>query len=251
MSPGQGSIVKDSGDPSTQFGSVPKPGLVLLSGLTPDGEWDMCTLGPAVRTTDAGRTGFATAGHCGKNDPLQRLQVQPSLSGLSATAPLASIADPADGVFDPVSGTATDSAALWTGTVDPTATHIAGTWPVAGVLTFTSAKLLPAHTTQVCFDGSVSGVVCGPLLDTDSSGLLRFAAVSQEGDSGSAVFLVNPDTQAATLVGISKGGNARTTTATYLEPALTRLNATALIDPAAANVVSGDPRYSTRVAPLT
>ena len=245
---GQGVIVKDSSSQPTQFGATPKPGVVILSNIA-RGNSDMCTLGPAIRKENGTGDGFATAGHCGKNDPMQRLQVDSFFNGPASTIPLGALTDREDNGYTPVNGVLSDSAALWSGAVGPSAVRIADTWPVAGVMAMDSVKNLPKGT-SVCLDGTVSGVLCGPLEMGDVNGLLRFRALSHGGDSGSPVFLIDGDTHAATLVGLIEGGDGVSAYATYLEPALTRLGAQALVDPTSAATVAGDSRYSTRVSPL-
>ena len=241
---GRGNITQLDSVPPTQYSSTPRPGITAVSDQQGEGR-RVCTLGPAIRGSNG--DGFAIAGHCGEVDPVQRLQLGPNHADIHDYA---SVSDRAHGVFDPVSGMLLDSAALWGGAVGPAAVRIADTWPVAGVMTRNAVSKLPKGT-SVCFDGAVSAVTCGPLIDTDSAGELEFGIPAVKGDSGSAVFLVDGNTGAATLVGIVASTQQGHTYATYLEPALTHLSATALVDPAAANVVSGDPRYSTRVAPLT
>jgi hypothetical protein len=144
-----------------------------------------------------------------------------------------------------------DSLLIQTSSVDPAAASIAGTWPVAGVLTAAAVKDLPMGT-LVCFDGAMSGVVCGPLTDTADNGQLRFAVTPIGGDSGAPVFLVDHDTKAATLVGILKARITVTkmATATYLDSALARIMTLALVDPHAAAGVAGDARYSKAVTPI-
>lgn len=204
-----------------QFGAIPLPGVKILHH-TADGGSDLCTLGPAVTAGD--KNGYITAGHCGLTDPQQYLQRD------AVGDDVALFSDAEDIARGMTATGVADSAALWA-PIDRSATRLAGTWPVAGVLT-TAAAMSIAAGTPVCVAGAKSGVVCGAVVDANDRGLLRFAAFTDGGDSGSAVFLVDDQGRAA-LVGILKGGNAATTTATYLEPVLNRIGARALLDPSA------------------
>lgn len=246
---GGGVVVMDNSSVPTQYGASPQPGRVILSGYEPGSGWGFCTLGSAIRRVDGGRDGFLTAGHCGESDPSQRLQASATLAGPATTVILGDVSDAQHDVIDPATSTLSDSAAVWSGATDSASVRIAGTWPVAGVMTLDAIKKLPMGT-SVCYNGARSGVKCGPLVNGDENGQLEFLGLSQKGDSGSPVFLVDKNTGAATLVGILQGGDkAGSTFATYLEPALTRLHAVALVDPTASAFASG-PDYSTRVAPL-
>lgn len=178
------------------------------------------------------RRGFLTAGHCGPDGTLQ------SLADSGSNTPLAPLSDAVKAGF-------TDSAVMWGAPVAADATRLAGTWPVAGVLTEAAARQLPVGT-EVCFRGAVSGIKCAPTIRTGGA----FLSIDREalhGDSGSVAFLVDGSTRAATLVGTVSGINRGNTYITYLDPDLTRLNATALVDRAAASRVAGDPAYSTAV----
>jgi hypothetical protein len=198
-----------------------------------------CTLGAGIRAGD--RTGFVTAGHCGNGDgDMVRLD---SVTG----APLGVLSD-ADKSYDYGSGLQSDSAAVWTASPAPTAAMVAGL-PVAGVMTHSGAMALKSGT-PFCFDGATSGLVCSPLKSALLSSLV-IDGVAVGGDSGSPVFVVDGDTGAATLLGIMSGSNADLTEVAYLDPALERLGAQALVDPTAAAAVAGDPRYSANSTPLS
>lgn len=211
------------------------PGAEVAVG-TPAG-WGGCTLGSGIRA--GARTGFVTAGHCDRYGDMVRLD--------SATgAPLGVLSD-ADTSFDYDSGLRSDYAAVWTNASAPNAAAVAGL-PVAGVMTREAAAKLPKGT-PICFDGASSDLSCAPLRFADSI-TLRLDGEARPGDSGSPVFIVDGDTGAATLIGIMSGGDADDAEVTYLDPALERLGAQALVDPTAAATVAGDPRYSLNVSPL-
>jgi hypothetical protein len=227
-----------------QFGTVPLPGITVIRRTSLDDGY-RCTLGPAVRGD--GTDGFITAGHC--------LAVGTSTAEIALQADFAGvdIRDWAEAMLaerdtrDPLTGTLIDSSVIWTGGPAPMlATEIAGAFPVAGVMTIDGVKSLMGK--MICFDGAMTGVRCGPLTSTDDGGMLSFAAVSQVGDSGAVVFAVDSKTSASTLLGVLEGGDAANTTATYLDPALRRLDAKVLVDRTAASSVAGDSRYSTLTA---
>jgi len=234
---GQGKMRWDDGKPGRQqFSPLAIPGAAITHELTAD-EGDMCTLGPAVVG------GILTAGHCHPpGDPTQYLNSSADQVRV-ALGPLAQALDDEAGQ---------DSAVLWTSLVDRAASaRIAGTWPVAGVMSMEAFKRLPeGPATPVCFNGAKSGVQCGELLPSADDGRMLFAASSQRGDSGAPVFLVSAAAGHATLVGILEGGPPSRSDATYLDPALARMDATALADPVAAAAVAGDSRYSKRAVPL-
>jgi hypothetical protein len=211
------------------------PGAEVAVG-TPAG-WGSCTLGAGIRAGD--RTGFATAGHCDRYGDTVRLD---SASG----APLGVLSD-ADKSYDIVAEVLSDSAAVWTNTPAPAAATVAGL-PVAGVMTRDGAMTLKSGT-PVCFDGATSGLVCSPLKSALITSLV-VDGVAVGGDSGAPAFVVDGDTGAVTLLGIVKMVK-NMTTVTYLDPALERLGAQALVDPTSAASVAGDPRYSRNVEPLS
>lgn len=222
---------------------VPVSASSVPAGVLAPGAWmsipergKFCTLGAGIRAGD--RTGFVTAGHCGDDGMALRLD---SRDG----APLGVLSD-ADESYDSVAEVLSDSAAVWTNTPAPHAATVAGL-PVAGVMTRDGAMTLKSGT-PICFDGATSGLVCSPLNGADLTTLMT-DGVAKPGDSGAPVFVVDGDTGAATLLGIVKMVK-NMTTVTYLDPALNRLGAQALVDPAAAAAVAGDSRYSLNVSPL-
>jgi hypothetical protein len=220
---------------------VPASAVSVPAGVLAPGAWmsipergKFCTLGAGIRAGD--RTGFVTAGHCGDDGMAVRLD--------SATgAPLGVLSD-AETSYDSVAKVGLDYAAVWTNASAPRAATVAGL-PVAGVMTRNGAMTLKSGT-PVCFDGATSGLVCSPLNGAD---ITSFAidGVAKPGDSGSPVFIVDGDTGAATLLGITEMVKTMTTI-TYLDPALERLGAQALVDPTAAAAVAGDPRYSANIS---
>jgi hypothetical protein len=198
-----------------------------------------CTLGAGIRAGD--RTGFVTAGHCGNGDgDMVRLD---SVTG----APLGVLSD-ANESYDSVAKVALDYAAVWNSAPAPRAATVAGL-PVAGVMTREAAAKLPKGT-PICFDGATSDLSCAPLRFADGISL-RLDGAARPGDSGAPAFIVDGDTGAATLIGIMSGGDATNVEVTYLDPALERLGAQALVDADAAAFVAGDQRYSANIAPLS
>lgn len=215
---GQGVIVKDSR--GGQFGSLPYPGTVIAQHQN-DGSTKICTLGPAVADKATKRTGFVGAGHC-DNSPGGETFVFADSEGNEAI-PVGVYAHSEDA---PTPLGYSDSAVIWSKALDPRSTLIAGTWPVSGVMPAEDVRKLRAGT-PVCIDGAVSGVVCSPLVRANNDYILT-APMTHPGDSGAAVFLVDEKTLQATLIGIHSGTEDGHSEATFLEPALTRLGATAL-----------------------
>lgn len=264
------STVTGAASPASDLGPAPAPGSVAAAPLVAGSQntWidvtgqgaptrsiaapgaitvgvEQCTLGPAIHKASGVGDGFVTAGHCGPNGTPQRLKTDTDPAGVPLGVLTGS--EEKDGALT------SDSAALWAGPADRASALLAGTWRVAGVMKVDAVQHLPQKT-PVCFDGAFSGVVCGALDDASTD--ILFDAASQPGDSGAPVFLADSTTHTVTLVGILKGGDdaqsdvSRVSMATFLEPALTRLEAIALVDPKAAAAVASDPRYSTAVSPL-
>ncbi len=182
------------------------PGAFIDVGTAESG--GSCTLGAGIRAGD--RTGFVTAGHCGNGDgDMVRLD---SVTG----APLGVLSD-ADESYDSVAKVALDYAAVWTNAPAPNAATVAGL-PVAGVMTREAAAKLPKGT-PICFDGATSGVLCSALDFADTITMMT-EGVGGRGDSGAPVFVVDGDTGAATLIGITSKSTAATVEVTYLDPAL-------------------------------
>lgn len=206
----------------THYSPVPIPG-AAIAHETLDGRARSCTIGPAV--ADGGRQGFLTAGHCATNAVGE--QKLTGSDGLPVRALGAAVeAEFSRGLRDPATGYANDSAVIWT-PAGSVAAIIAGTWPVAGVLSVAEVEALPKGA-PVCFFGAVSGVACGPLLNSRDPGGVHFGSSAQGGDSGAAVFLVADG--AAWLIGImsSTDDYHPASTAALLAPALDRLHAEAI-----------------------
>ncbi|CAJ1505269.1 hypothetical protein [[Mycobacterium] burgundiense] len=214
---GQGVEAPRDNVDGAQYGPVPLPGTKVLHLLNSSGDMDFCTLGPAIRSVDGNRAGFLTAGHCGIGGYAAEQFLQTTADGETELLGIATAAEDDDRGID--------SAAIWVpGGVDPRASSIAG-FPVHRVMSAPEVRSsLPAGS-PVCLNGALAGVACGQLLDPDDDRRIRFSAITDEGDSGAPVFVVDRVTKRATVIGILEGGNALTTTATYAEPALARLGA--------------------------
>lgn len=215
---GQGVIAKDSH--GGQFGSLPYPGITILQQQGDESPKN-CTLGPAVVDKTSQRTGFVGAGHC-DDSPGGQAFVFADYAGTEAV-PVGVYANSKDA---PTPLGYSDSAVIWTKTLDPRSTLIAGTWPVDGVMPAADVRKLRAGT-PICIDGAKSGVVCSPLIAVDDL-YIRSAPITQHGDSGGPVFVVDERTQHATLIGIVSGTENGQDESTFLESELTRLGATAL-----------------------
>lgn len=219
----------------SRFGSAVYPGIGVTQ-VGPDKATTDCSAGPAVTG------GVIIAAHCDAA-PGGRVQIYPNAQGSSPIA----VGTITDRVLqaNPVQ----DFALLRTSALAPGSTKIAGQWAVAGVLTKeAAATALPAGS-PVCVNAAVTGIRCGNVLSTDTSGELLFDIRTEIGDSGATVFAVNADTDAATLIGIVRGGDSTTSTATYLAPALDKLGVSALVDAAASANTVADSRYSRMTTP--
>ncbi|WP_131822724.1 hypothetical protein [Mycobacteroides chelonae] len=197
-----------------QFSVTSVPG-VKVGHRDARGAAQKCTLGPAV--TNGPRAGFLIAGHCTGDqyaqvnfDGRNPMSLGPALQAQDAPTPQGY----------------SDSAVIWTGAVDPSATKIAGTWPVTGVMSVRDVRALPAGT-PICINGAVSGVRCSPLITADAD-YIRSAPIVQHGDSGAPVFVINKETRGAVLLGITSGIENGQDEATFLQPALERLGVQAL-----------------------
>jgi hypothetical protein len=208
----------------------------IIRGIDTEGDMARCTITAATPSGE-----ILTAGHCG-------------LAGSARLLPDGTVVGTITKSIDevPSAGAVLDAAVVSaTLPVTAAATRIAER-PVAGVMNVEGIRKLPKGT-SVCFDGAKSGLKCGPLLSADRQGM-EIDADSTGGDSGAPVFLVDGGSQTVTLVGILSGSpksDSAHMLATYLDPALERLGAQALVDPTAAGTVAGDPRYSESVAPLS
>ncbi|MBL3752849.1 hypothetical protein IPW42_24930 [Mycobacteroides abscessus subsp. massiliense] len=213
-----GAVVLPRDSYGSQYGARPYPGIAIGQHQS-DGSTKDCTLGPAV--TSARGKGFITAGHCDQT-PGGEVFI---FADTDAVQPV-SIGVITGAEDKPSPQGYSDSAVIWTEAVEPSATKIAGRWPVTGVMTAAEIRRLPVGT-PICIDGAWSGVVCSPLIATDAE-YIRIGHVTQGGDSGATVFVVDQATQRATLIGLHRGVQDGQGEATLLEPALVRLGATAL-----------------------
>lgn len=206
------------GNDHVQYGRLPYPGVAIgqhqANGRTKD-----CTLGP--RISAGSRVGFLTAGHCDRTPGGQVFTFadpgaqQPVLVGVLSDTDVTTAPSPDR-----------DVAVLWTTAADPAATRIAGKYPIVGVMPTEQVRRLPAGT-PICVDGAWAGVRCSDLISAGE--LIRYKRVTEDGDSGGPVFVVDRDGR-ATLIGIHRGVDEVAThvgEATILAPALTHLNATA------------------------
>lgn len=226
--PWTGKVNANNNAKGIQFGGTPVPGVVIAQQVADSRK--SCTIGVAVQAADIGNA-FVTAGHCDRA-PGGALFLYPEADTTDAVAkqlPATFVKTDTHAVADIGTGLVSDSTLLPVSTVDRAATKIAGRYPIAGVLTTAAVKQLLADT-PVCLDGAVSGLVCGRLVDADDDGLVRFDVGSRDGDSGGPVFLLDQQHRAV-LIGIHKRGDGTTAAATYLEPALMRLGAGAMLDP--------------------
>lgn len=206
------------GTDRVQYGRLPYPGIAIgqhqANGRTKD-----CTLGPQVRS--GARVGFLTAGHCDRTPHGQVFTFadpgaqQPVLVGVLTDTDVSAAPSPDR-----------DVAVLWTTAADPAATRIAGKFPIVGVMPTEQVRRLPAGT-PICVDGAWAGVRCSDLISAGE--LIRYKRVTEDGDSGGPVFVVDRAGR-ATLIGIHRGVDEVAThvgEATVLAPSLAYLNATA------------------------
>lgn len=214
---GQGVVDFDSVD-DAQWGATPRPGVKIGHRSPVTGKVEICTLGPAVRSK-TGRTGFLTAGHCAASGAQQYL----------APDPYGADAVPFGVVEKALDVPGDDSGVIWIeGPAPAEATLLAGTWPITGVMPVNEIRGLEPGT-RICINGAVSGVVCGGFIDADDA-WIRYRDIADEGDSGSAVFVVDGAGN-ATLIGVHSGYprfDPNTSQATPLELVLRRLGVEAV-----------------------
>lgn len=215
----------------TQYSADPIPGAKTLHVVKSDDSMNGCTIGPAV--SRGAQRGFMTAEYCTNYKPLQYLQTMPG----GGIAPWAEAAERGDIMAGD------DTAVIWSSKSAAVVTRIAGTWPIAGVLTKEAVEKLVPIGSPVCEFGSASGVVCGPRL-ADEADMLRFDVKAHLHDSGAPVFVIDRATGSAVLIGVRAGTNIRGGSS-YLDPALARLGAKALIDPGTPALTGGG--FSERV----
>lgn len=197
-----------------------RPGLTIVDA-TAAGPPSDCTIGWPV-TSSAGRRGYLAAGHCvgGLNRPTW-VYTDSAARGRMYLGPYELREDdvlPGGTMFDAAAAflPSTSTTAQWIATIDG---H-----PIAGVLAPSAVAALPPGT-PVCMLGARAGLVCGPLLGADTK-TLHWGGYAVDGDSGSAVFVVNPD-QSVCAVGILHDGPTdRDNTVAYVAPALSKWHLT-------------------------
>jgi len=242
---GMGAILQSGDELPVQYGSRPAPGVSLQLKWV-DGSEHICTTGPAVIGSSSYREGIVTAAHCGTDVRAVSMQTSPDPA---ARLPMAGVLFPKREPLAPAGAVRIDTSLILSSrSLDSSAVRIARRWPVAGALKEEVARKLRPFSTQLCINGTVSGVSCGMVVPTDEDNL-RFLARSKPGDSGSTVFLIDASTQMAILVGVLSAGAGGTSIATFLEPALTRMNVKAMVDEGAAAIYRDDPRLSDEVSP--
>lgn len=193
------------------YGEHPWPGKKILH--EEGGQRYRCTVGPIIHNHT--RTALLTSPHCGIGDE-QFMQ-----------------ADAAGNDLRPI-GTAVGSerygpaaAVVWTGDYYPASKGpTIGGLPIDGVMSVDEIEALPQYT-PICALGAVSGLRCGPL-GFAVAGSVTFGdvggGVTTDGDSGGAVFVVDGETERATLIGlVTSTGDI--TSAEYLQPILDTLGA--------------------------
>lgn len=199
-----------------QYGTTPMPG-IGFGYRDAEHRPEVCSLGPAVRDA-AGRGGFLTAGHCTSGKAATPAYLQGGRD--TSTAPQVLLGNVEAAQDDHATN---DSAIIWA-PIPPSATMIAGRWPVAGIMSAGDVPSLVRPGDPVCVNGARSGVVCSPLISADG-GVIRTKAVTKGNDSGSAVFVVAPS-GSAILIGIHSGVEGSAGVATFISPALDRLRVT-------------------------
>lgn len=195
----------------TMYAAEPVPGAKILHVINADDDMNACTIGPAV--TGAQGRGFLTGATCTGDygRPLQYLQTLPG-GGIQGWAEAVS--------------PGADASVIWSNRSASNVTRIAGTWPIAGLLTAEGAYQLVPEGSPVCIFGATSGVVCGAKLP-DARGLLQFDIPSVGQDTGAPAFVVDRQGRAV-LLGIYRRGAG----VAALDATLGRLGAKVLLDPA-------------------
>ncbi|SIG52353.1 trypsin domain-containing protein [Mycobacteroides abscessus subsp. abscessus] len=195
----------------TMYSPQPAPGAKILHVINAADDMNACTIGPAV--VGAQGRGFLTGATCTGDfgRPLQYLQTLPG-GGIQGWAEAVS--------------PGADAAVIWSSRSGPNVTRIAGTWPIAGLLTAEGAYQLVSQGAPVCIFGATSGVVCGAKRP-DAKGLLQFDITPGGQDNGAPAFVVDKATRTAVLLGIYRRGAG----VAALDPSLGRLGAKVLLDP--------------------
>lgn len=203
-----------------QYGGEARPG-IGFGYRNGENRSKVCTLGVAVRERGGSRTGFITAGHCSSGKASTPAYLSPTPDALSPQTLMGSVEAAQD------DRATADSAVIWA-PVAADAGRIAGRWPVAGIMTKADVPNLVRPGDPVCVDGARSGVVCSGLISADG-GVIRTKATTQGNDSGAPVFVVAPS-GSAIVIGIHSGAEGTTAdVATYVSPALDRLNADVIL----------------------
>ncbi|CAM3779349.1 hypothetical protein H7J08_00890 [Mycobacterium frederiksbergense] len=232
---GQGTVLPRDSVDGAAYSPKPVPGSAIWHTPDTGSTLSVCTAGPTA-ITEAGAPAVVIAGHCA-NGP--RASTQYTLTAVDGDPVV--LGTGVDAVDDDAG---IDSALLATPAAAGVPASIAGTWPIAGVLTVEGVEALPAGT-PICYTGAMTGGTrCGGLIATNSRGI-EFDAAAVDGDSGSPVFVVNAAGDAL-LVGIVEWTDDVYTSATVLDGALTRLRSRAVVDPAAAARTADHPRLSPR-----
>ncbi|TXI54398.1 hypothetical protein [Mycolicibacterium mageritense] len=185
---GQGVALPRDVRENTQYSAEPIPGAKILHASS--GEFmNGCTIGPAVVGTGAQGLGFLTSGACARGaTPLQYLQTLPG----GGIQPWAEASGPGS------------VSVIWSARSAPGVTRIAGTWPIAGVLTAEGAYQLVREGAPVCINGATSGVRCWSRPDPQGQLALDLPGSGQ--DTGAPAFVVDRATGHAVLLGIYRRG---------------------------------------------
>ncbi|MDF0528474.1 hypothetical protein P0W64_05880 [Tsukamurella sp. 8F] len=196
-----------------------RPGLTIVDATA--GAPSDCTIGWPVTASD-GHRGYLTAGHCsGGLGGATWVYTDGGARGRMDLGPYVLHED--DTLHD---GTMVDAAAAFLPADTPPerwGTSVAG-HPIAGVLAPREVAGLPRGT-PVCMLGARAGAVCGPLLDADTK-TLHWGGYAVDGDSGAALFVVNPDRSVCALGVLHDGPTDRDNTVAYVDPALQRWHLT-------------------------
>lgn len=180
-------LPRDTSD-RTQFSAEPTPGAKILH-VTEGDAMNGCTIGPAVVGTGAQGRGFLTGGACARGaTPLQYLQANPG----GGITPWAEAQGPGS------------ISVIWSSRSAPNVTRIAGTWPIAGVLTAEGAYQLVREGAPVCINGATSGVRCWSR--PDPQGQLKLELPGSGQDTGSTAFVVDKETGSAVVLGVYRRG---------------------------------------------
>lgn len=199
-------------------GTIPGMGVTVSQPSGPDTA-ATCTIGWPVRS-NAGRTGFLTAGHCDKSDgpvsfvsPTRDIQLAADYIGAEQGT------GPSGARFDAAFiGLPSDVVAS-----NRYRTNVTAGVRIAGGLNRDAVRSLPAGT-PLCMMGGRAGVTCGPMVSAGPD-VVKWGGFAVKGDSGSGVFLTvrTANGYDAYAVGLlSSGDTDRSNEVTYLDDALSR-----------------------------